>query len=393
MKLLVVFFKTMREFRRDLLVLILSVIFAPLFVLLYWMFTGGGSTTYPVLVVNQDQGAVLANGSRFEGGTEVMESIQRLSYANGQAMMKVEAVSSRAAGEPRLKDRNATLLLIIPQDLSRSLASARENGGQPTGPASTVTFVGDLTNPAYAVAGVMVNAALEQYVQSAAGLARPVKVSEDTLGASAARTEFENYVPGLLVFAVIMLIFLTAMTVAREVEGGTLRRLQIARLSAFDYLGGTSLAVILIGIVSVLITFAVAASLGFHSQGPLWVAILVGAFTCVAVVGAGLLVAAFSRTVSQAFVIANFPLALFMFFSGVVFPMKPIVLFSVAGRAISLFDFIPATHGVAALNKILVLGDGLGQVGFELAALLVLSGIYFALGVFFFQRRHLAPSR
>ena len=252
-----------------------------------------------------------------------------------------------------------------------------------------VTFVGDLTNPAYAIAGIMVNAALDQYVGARSGQIRPVQVAEEPLGASAARTEFENYVPGLLVFSVIMLIFLAAMTVAREVEDGTLRRLQITRMTAFDLLGGISLAVVLIGSASILITFLTAAGLGFHSQGPLWVAILVGALTTISVVGSGLLVAAFSRNVAQAFVIANFPLGLFMFFSGIIYPMKPVVLFTIAGRGISLYDIIPATHGVGALNKILTLGAGLDQVVYELGSLVVLSGLYFALGVFFFHRRHL----
>jgi hypothetical protein len=42
-----------------------------------------------------------------------------------------------------------------------------------------------------------------------------------------------------------------------------------------------------------------------------------------------------------------------------------------------------------ALNKVLSLGMGLGDVAFELIALLVLSALYFAAGVWLFQRMHL----
>lgn len=391
MKLWVVFIKTLREFRRDLLVLLLSIVFAPLFVLLYWVITSGGSTTYPVMVVNLDQGATLPDGSRLEGGIAVVAGLSKVTYADGQPVLKVETVLSRQKAEPRLRDRNAALLLVIPADFSRALVSSRLSGVESAhqGEPATITFVGDLTNPAYPIAGIMVNGALDQYIQSAIGQVRPIEVVEEALGASAARTEFENYVPGLLVFAVIMLVFLAAMTIAREIEDGTLRRLQLTRMTAFDLLGGISLAVILVGAASVLLTFAVAVSLGFRSQGPLWVAVLVGIITSISIVGAGLVVAAVSRSVSQAFVIANFPLALFMFFSGVVFPMKPVILFTVAGRGISLYDLIPATHSVAALNKILTLGAGLDQVGYELAGLVTLSTIYFLIGVLLFQRRHL----
>lgn len=42
-----------------------------------------------------------------------------------------------------------------------------------------------------------------------------------------------------------------------------------------------------------------------------------------------------------------------------------------------------------ALNKIFTLGAGLGDVAFEMGALVLLSGLYFGLGVWLFQRMHL----
>jgi ABC-2 type transport system permease protein len=64
-------------------------------------------------------------------------------------------------------------------------------------------------------------------------------------------------------------------------------------------------------------------------------------------------------------------------------------LFSLGGRTIGLYDILPPTHAVVALNKVLTLGAGLGDVAYELTALLVLSVIYFAAGVWLFQRAHL----
>ncbi len=195
--------------------------------------------------------------------------------------------------------------------------------------------------------------------------------------------------PGVMIFAVILMIFLAAMTVAREVEAGTLRRLQITRMTALDYLGGTTLALVLIGALNVALTFLVALACGFHSTGPVWVAALIGAITSLSVIGMGMLVACISRTVSQAFIIANFPLALFMFFSGAMFPLPPVKLFTVAGHAVNLFDFLPPTHAVNALNKVLTLGAGLGDVAWELGMLIALSVLYFGLGVGLFRRTHL----
>ncbi|MCJ7557289.1 MAG: ABC transporter permease, partial [Gammaproteobacteria bacterium] len=116
---------------------------------------------------------------------------------------------------------------------------------------------------------------------------------------------------------------------------------------------------------------------------------LIGAITAIAVVGVGLIVAAFSKTVSQAFIIANFPLIFFMFFSGAVYPLPRVRFFEVAGRVISLYDVIPATHAVIALNKILTLGTGLIDVLYELVSLVVLSALYFAIGIWLFRQRHM----
>ena len=231
--------------------------------------------------------------------------------------------------------------------------------------------------------------ALDNYVQKKVNQPRPVAYKEEPMGASAARTEFEMYVPALLVLAAVLLIFQVAMTVAREVESGTLRRLQLTRMTAFDLLGGISATQVLIGVASVVLTFLTAVALGFRSQGPLWVALLVGALTSLATVGVGLWVACFARSVSEAFIYSNFPLILMMFFTGAVFPIPPVPLIAIGGRTIALFDFLPPTHAVVALNKVLTLGAGITDVAYELSALLILSVLYFAGGVWLFRRTHL----
>lgn len=382
MRLMSVFGKSLREQLRSVWMLLLTLIITPFFVLLYWLMTGGGSTTYNVLVINHDTDVVLA------GGEQAIAAIEAITWANGQPILKVVRVTDRAEAETRLRNREAAALVIIPDDFSRTLRAARAGSATPP---STVTVVGDLTNPYYTIVAVMAMTGIDNYIQATIDQPRVVELKEEPLGASAARTEFEIYVPALLVLSVVMLIFQVAMTVTREVEGGTLRRLQLTRMTAFDLLAGISATQVLLGIASVLLTFLVATALGFRSQGPLWVAVLIAAVTSLSIVGVGLLVACFARTVSEAFIYANFPLILLMFFSGAVFPIPPIPLFTVNGRTIALFDFLPPTQAVVALNKVLTLGAGLNDVLYELGAVLILSVIYFAAGVWLFRRIHLKP--
>ena len=68
MKLWSIFVKSLVEQVRNPLVLLLTLAFAPFFVLMIWLFfPSGGSTTYGVLVVNQDVGVTAAGVRRFAG--------------------------------------------------------------------------------------------------------------------------------------------------------------------------------------------------------------------------------------------------------------------------------------------------------------------------------------
>ncbi len=391
MRLWQVFLKSVREQKRDLWVIGLSLAFAPLFVSIYWLMTGGtGTTAYGVLVINHDVPVALDGGGKLAAGDEVVASLRGLSYQNGSPLLKVRLVDDRVAAEQSLRDRAAAALVIIPADYSAQLADFRA-GNADAG--TNLTFVGDLTNPTYSVAAVMAMTAADGYTQGLTNAPRPVELIEIPLGASAARSEFENYVPGLFVMAVVLMVFQAAMTPARDIESGALRRLRLTPLTAFDYLGGTSLWLALVSAAAVLLTFATAVGCGFRSQGPLWLAVVVTAITSLSIIGIGLLVACFSKTVSQAFVIANFPLGFLMFLTGAAFPLPRLTLFTLFGRGFSPADLLPPTHAVVALNKIFTLGASLPDVVFELTALALLSALYLGLGVWLFQRTQMRADR
>ncbi len=380
MKILKIYWKSLKEQARDWSTLSLSLILGPFFVLLYWLMIPSGSTTFGVMVLDLDKGS---------SGADTIAVMETLLYPSGDPLLEVTTVTDREGAETLLQDRDAEVLIIIPEDFSEALLTASLGEGTVT---SAITLVGDLTNPYYAVGAIMASSVIDEYVQDVTVEMRPITFEEIALGASGGRSEFDLYVPGMLIISVVMLVFIVSMTITYEVESGTLRRLQLTRMTAFDLLTGISLSTITLGIIAVLLTFLVAMALGFESQGPIWAAMLIGTITAIAVVGVGLIVAAFSKTVSQAFIIANFPLIFFMFFSGAVYPLPRVRFFEVAGRVISLYDVIPATHAVVALNKILTLGTGLIDVLYEFISLIVLSALYFAIGIWLFHRRHMKTS-
>ena len=387
MRAFIVFRKTLREMSRDAWMLGLTLAFTPFFVILYWIWFSGGSTTYNVILINQDIGIESASGTTFNAGDESIAAIvSEITYADGKPLLNVIRAASRSEAEPLLKDRGAAAFILIPEDFSQTLEKLKSGDRSVT---TNITFGGDVSNPYYMVAVNLALTGVDRYVQEATGQQPLIGYVEEPLGLSAARSEFETYVPGTLVFSVVLLIFLASMIVAREIEMGALRRLQLTPMTSIDLLGGITLALALIGALSIALAFGVAVLLGFRSLGPLWVAILVGTIASLSVIGMGMVVASFTRTVSQAFVVANFPLALMMFFSGVIFPLPKVNLFSLAGHDFGLYDILPPTHAVVALNKVLTLGAGLDEVVYELSMLTILSILYFAVGAWLFKRYHL----
>jgi ABC-2 type transport system permease protein len=376
-KILQISWKTLKEQIRDWVTLGLSLSIGAFFVLLYWLMIPSGSTRFGVMVQNLDSGAQ---------GEQAIQLLESLNYPSGDPLLDVSLVNDQDNAENMLRDRDAEVLLIIPEDFSETLSLAA--AGDIKEPAE-LTLVGDLTNPYYAVGAVMASSVIDEFIQIQTGEFRSVKYNEIALGASGGRSEFDLYIPGILIISVVMLVFTVSMTITYEVEAGTLRRLQMTAMKARDLLIGISLPTVLFGVLSLLLTLMIAIGLGFNSQGSIWLALFIGGMTSVAVVGVGLIVAAFSKSVSQAFIIANFPLIFFMFFSGAVYPIPRINIFEIAGIQVSLYDILPPTHAVVALNKILTLGAGLSEVWYEIVSLILLSLVYFGIGIWIFQQRQL----
>jgi ABC-2 type transport system permease protein len=398
LKAIAVFHKTLREVRRDWVMLALTIGFAPFFVMIYYFALPDAIATQTLAIVNDDRGMILPGDTPLRAGDDLVAAIAATRTAEGKALIKVIVVDSKTAGLRQLRDREASALLIFPADLSVTLAAWRiespedASGASPPPTHATLQVTGDLTNPSYVVTAVLAQSAIDGYVRETTRRDSPLVFAEEPLGGSAIRSDFDVYVAGLLIFSIIMLVFLTAMTIARDTETGSMRRLRLTRMTAVDYLAGTSAVLLLVAVASVLATFATAAALGFTSQGPLWVAAVVVIVTALAVIGVGMMTGACARTVNRAFVLANFPFGLLAFLSGTVYPMPKTTLLRVADHPIGAFDLLPTTHAVSALNKVFTSGTGLGDVAYELSALVVLTVLYFAAGALLLRRatRHAA---
>jgi hypothetical protein len=145
----------------------------------------------------------------------------------------------------------------------------------------------------------------------------------------------------------------------------------------------------LVGIASVLLTLVTALLLGFRYEGSLLILIFIAALTSLSIIAFSLIIAAVTKSATEVLVVGNFPMFLFMFFTGAAFPMKSNALFTICGYPINFQGLMTPTHAISALNKTLVMNMSIGSILPEIISIIILTVIYFLIGAFIFQRRHL----
>lgn len=378
MKLIAIAGKAALDQLRNWWVPLLVVGLGPFFVAVTsLLFPAGGSTTYAVAVVNDDAGPVAA---------QVVDALNQRRYDSGAPLLDVTVLPDVAAAKAAVSDRHVVVFLVFDKEFSAKVTAALESGA-----AVPLTMGGDLGSPTYPVAAILAAQVVEAQVQQVSGRAPLLALDEVAVGSTGSRTEFELYVPGVLIFAIGIMLFSAAMSVAQEIESGTVHRLVRTGASAFSILGGHALVQVVLAVIAGAASLGVAVLLGFHSAGPLWMALPIWVLTSLGVVGLGMLVAAFSTSVAQAFLLANFPFGLFMFLSGTVFPLRGWVLTSVAGQEINALDVLPTRNAVTALTSVFSYGST--AIGYQLVLLTVLSVGFFAVGALAFRQRHLRLPR
>jgi ABC-2 type transport system permease protein len=385
MKLTSVIKKSAREQTRQFWILFLTISMAPFFVLVYYLINETSKPHYDVLVVNEDRGLATSTEELLYGDI-LLENIATLEQSGIDIPLTIKVSENRSSAITQLKGKKADALVIIPEGFSQRFHALIQGGANE---GLDIEFMGDLTNINYAVSAVWVNEVVNEYVHQVTGVPRPVSIIETGLGVSGNIDDFDLYIPGILILSVIMLMFSATIAIVTEVEHKTIIRLKLSKLTAIEYLSGVSAVQVLIGVISVILTLLVAVVLGFDFSGSIALLIFIAVLTSISMIAFSLIVAALTKSVNEVLVVGNFPLFLFMFFTGAAFPIKGTALFSLAGYPITLQGLMSPTHAISALNKVLIMRMGLKDILPEMIALTAITIVYFATGVWAFRRRHM----
>jgi ABC-type multidrug transport system permease subunit len=385
MKIISIINKSLKEQIRSYWVLLLSLSMGPFFIFVYFLIVETSKPQYTVLIANNDIG-VLTNGQKVNHGNNLIAYFKSFKADTITIPFTVSAATDKISGIESIKNKKADALIIVDNSFSQAIEKRRLNDSTA---APKVEFIGDLTNTNYLVSTVWSNEILNDYTLIATHNKRIIEVRETALGTSATMSSFDMLVPGILIVSLIMLMFTASIAFVSEVENKTIIRLKLSNLTAFEFLGGNSIVQLIVGIVSVLLTLFTAMLLGFHYTGSILIMIFIASLTSLSIIAFSLIIAAITKSANEVLVVGNFPMFLFMFFTGAAFPLKSEALFSIAGYPINIQGLMTPTHAISALNKTLIMNMDLSSIIPEIISIIVLTLIYFIIGGIIFKQRHL----
>ena len=355
--------KSLLEMLREPVLLVISLLLPAFFLLLNYASYGNSpkTATYPVLVVSQTRQA-----------EPLIAALKDARYADGRPYFVLREPASDMEAESALKDQSAALLIRFSEDEAGKIQ---------------YTLRGDAVNMAYTKASVQLESVLAPYIDRLAGRPELITIEDKGLGLARPLNDFDAYAPGMMVFAVLLLIPQTALLIGREIRKGTLRRLALTAVRPVELFAGLALSQMVFAALQVVLMLAAALALGFHLRGSLSLALVISLVLAFGAIGMGLAAACFMRNDSDALNTGSSITMLQVFLSGAFFAFPAPTLFVLGSHAIGAFDFLPATHAMLALQQVMVGGAGWQQVGFRLGAAAGLSVFYFGLGVVIFSLR------
>ena len=386
--------KTLLEYLREPQLLVLLLVTPPFMVIIFYYAFGGASDRgldrlLHIYIDNQDQGAFKPGGEIWQGGNELVEVIRQSEY-EGKPVFNLSLVPNHKAAHTSIREGRAALLLVIPHNYSQALLEARITGriGQP----ASLSMVGDTSSLNYVFAQGFLEDVVREFSMVSSGRQETLVVSYEFLPGTGTMSDFDFSVPGVINFSILMVMISTATTLARENVHNTLQRLRLTRITAAHLLRGVGLAQILIAALQIPLAYGTAIAFGFGrgevgvEPDVLLLAMGIGLLFSAAVVGLGLIVAAFSRNEGDATNLASIALIPVAFLSGSLFPMPAFVIGSIGGHPVSIYDLLPAAPATEAMRRVLVFGEGGSQIIYELSILSLLVIIYLVVGIVLYDR-------
>jgi hypothetical protein len=199
-------------------------------------------------------------------------------------------------------------------------------------------------------------------------------------------SDFDAFVPGFLVFSIIMIIFSTSMAFTSEIESGVLMRYRLSNTSSIEYLLGLGSLQYVNSVFAIAISIFVTYLLGFNFQGKILEVFILCSLGSLSAVGIGILIASLSNKMNLAFLTSSFVMFLLLLFSGIIFPKPEIYLKINPSTSVEILAILPTAQLKEALDHLLIQNRPLSKSLNNMSFLLVSSVLFLSLGAFFFRK-------
>jgi len=311
--------------------------------------------------------------------TSVSRSVVR-TFATSRDLVVTSELDSVKQGESFMRNGQAVAVVVVPLGFSRKLARGERADLQLIVDGADASTATQTINKADAIASAAITV---QPTMPMSGVARII-ADTWTLYNPAGRSAL-LLVPGLIALIVAMVcVLLTALTVAREWERGSMEQLFTTPIRRGELILGKLLPYIALGCLAVLLVLAVGAWVfDVPIRGSLPALAAVSLLFLIGMLAQGLFISVATKNQMVATQIGTMTSLLpIQILSGFVFPVanmpKPLQV---------LAQIMPATHFIAALRGILLRGNGFGEQWGNLFALLAFALVMVLITSAKFRRR------
>jgi len=421
MKFISVAIKDFKELIRDRRGLFMILLFPMFFMIIFGIVYGNmGQTneTYNLAVVNLDEGAKMPlTNEEVNFGDNLTEIFSDSEYEDSDVKLFNVINTSESSANKLIQLKEADAMIIIPKNFSQTIVNEMEDSitAQTTGTTSSdnnsnndtlkLIISGDSSSMGFGVSQVVLIKIIGEYhdnlvaniqSQTSGSSAEPLKLFEGDVGSVSGTESFSQFdflAPGMMLFAILLLATTVAASLTREVEKGTLARLRISKMRSFDMLFGALIPWSIVAAIQVLILLTVALIMGFNWQGGLnsiVLAMFIGVIGGIGSISLGMIIASFAKNDTQAFNLGIMVVVPTSFVVGAFFQLPQVVIGEIMGRSFQIYDILPWTHILNALKSVLIYGNGLSAITYDLAWSAVLTAIIFIIGMGLFSRFRLS---
>jgi len=419
MKFISVAIKDFKELIRDRRGLFMILLFPMFFMIIFGIVYGNmGQTneTYNLVVVNLDEGAKMPlTNEEVNFGDNLTEIFRDSEYEDSDVKLFNVINASESSANKLIQLKEADAMIVIPKNFSQTIVDEMENSiaAQTTGTTSSnnndtlkLSISGDSSSMGFGVSQVVLIKIIGDYQdnlvaniqsQTSGSSVKPLKLFEgdvESVSGTESFSQFDFLAPGMMLFAILLLATTVAASLTREVEKGTLARLRISKMRSFDMLFGALIPWSIVAAIQVLILLTVALIMGFNWQGGLnsiVLAMFIGVIGGIGSIALGMIIASFAKNDTQAFNLGIMVVVPTSFVVGAFFQLPQVVIGEIMGRSFQIYDILPWTHILNALKSVLIYGNGLSAITYDLAWSAVLTAIIFVIGMGLFSRFRLSP--